>query len=191
MHATKQRLLEAGLQLMLSRGYHAIGVQEILAETRIPKGSFYHHFESKEDFALQVIDLYQSGVRMMLEHAFGDAASPPLQRVRNFFAAARQEYEREGYLGCLLGGLGQEMAGASEIFRKKIDGCLTGIGDTIATCLAEAQARGELPSTCDTRLLAESIVNAWEGAALRSRLRRAGNPLDSVLDFCFAAARAQ
>jgi len=127
----------------------------------------------------------------MLEHAFSAVTSPPLQRVRNFFETARREYERQGYLGCLLGGLGQEMSGASEVFRKKIDGCLTGIGETIARCLEEARCRGDLPSTCDPRLLAETIVNAWEGAALRSRLRRAGNPFDTVLDFCFAAARAQ
>lgn len=191
MHETKQRLLEAGLRLMLERGYHAIGVQDILAETGVPKGSFYHHFESKEDFALQVIDLYQSDVHAMLDRYLADRRQPPLARVRSFFAAVRRAYEEQGYLGCLLGTLGQELSGASPVFRRKIDGCLTVIGNGIARCLEEARGRGEVPATCNPQLAAVLIVNAWEGAALRSRLVRGRQPLDSVLDFCFAAIQAQ
>ena len=190
IHLTKQRLLDAGLRLMLERGYHAIGIQDILDDTGIPKGSFYHHFESKEDFALQVVDQYQAGVHALLEQTMNDRAYPPLQRIRNFFAGVRQSYEQEGYLGCLLGSLGQEMSGASDVFRRKIDTCITAIGDYIARCLEEARSRGDLPSTCDPKLNAELIVNAWEGAALRSRLVRGSRPLDIVLDFCFAAMKA-
>jgi TetR/AcrR family transcriptional repressor of nem operon len=34
-------------------GYNALGLQTVLDETSIPKGSFYHHLKDKEDFALQ------------------------------------------------------------------------------------------------------------------------------------------
>ena len=57
-HATKQRLLDAGLPMLLKQGYNNLGIQALLAATDTPKGSFYHHFKDKEDFALQVIDLY-------------------------------------------------------------------------------------------------------------------------------------
>ena len=191
VHATKQRLLEAGLRLMLERGYHAIGVQELLTETGIPKGSFYHHFESKEEFGLAVIELYQSGARHLLAHVMADPRTPPLERIRNFFAAVRRSYEQEGYLGCFLGALGQELSGANEDFRRKIEGCLREIENGVARCLVETRARGELPASCDTRLTAQMIVNAWEGAALRSRLLRGRRPLDAVLDFCFLGAKAQ
>lgn len=190
-HATKQRLVAVGLRLMLERGYHAIGVQEILSEARVPKGSFYHHFASKEEFALQVIDAYQSRVRELLEVTLSDRRHPPLDRVRNFFTGVREAYEAEGYLGCFLGALGQELSGTSEVFRRKIDGCLDSIAAAHAVCLEEARVRGDLPSTCDPRLTAELLVNAWEGAALRSRLRRDARPLDEVLDFCLAAMAAR
>lgn len=190
VHATKQRLLEAGLALMLERGYNAIGVQEILSATNVPKGSFYHHFASKEDFALQVIDLYQSDVRALLVAVTGDRDTPPLARVRRFFGEVRRSYEREGYLGCFLGALGQELSGGNELFRRKIESCIKEIENAVARCLAEARAMGELPASCDTRLTAHMIVNAWEGAALRSRILRARKPLDQVLDFCFQSAMA-
>ena len=187
VHETKQRLITVGLRLLLERGYHAVGVQELLTETDIPKGSFYHHFASKEDFALQVIDAYQANVHALLDATLEDGRRPPLERVRVFFERVREAYEAEGYLGCLLGGLGQELSGASELFRRKIEGCIASIAGRIALCLEEARAKGDLPSAADPRSMAELLVNAWEGAALRSRLVRSSRPLDAVLDFYFAA----
>ena len=57
-HPTEQRQLDAGLALFLEHGYHRLSIQALLAATGTPKGSFYHHFKDKEDFALQVIDQY-------------------------------------------------------------------------------------------------------------------------------------
>jgi TetR/AcrR family transcriptional regulator, transcriptional repressor for nem operon len=187
MHETKQRLILAGLRLMLARGYHAVGVQDVLGETGIPKGSFYHHFESKEDFALQLIDAYQGNVHLLLAATLKSAGRPPLDRVRAFFDGVRAAYADEGYLGCFLGALGQELSGASDVFRRRIDGCLGEISAGIRFCLDEARERGDLPATTDTAAMADLLVNAWEGAALRSRLVRSAQPLDGVLDFYFSS----
>lgn len=191
MHETKQRLIVAGLRLMLERGYHGLGLNDLLAETGVPKGSFYHHFESKEDFALQVLDAYVANVHAMLESALSDADHPPLERVRSFFEGVRDAYAAEGYLGCFLGALGQELSGASEIFRVRIEGCVHAIASRIARCLEEARARGDLPADTDPVQMADVLVDAWEGAAFRTRLVRNGRPLDAVLDFYFAAVAAR
>jgi TetR/AcrR family transcriptional regulator, transcriptional repressor for nem operon len=188
MHATKRQLLEAGLTMLLERGYNDLGIQALLAATGTPKGSFYHHFESKEDFALQVVDLYMDEVHQGLDACLADDGRPPLQRVRSFFEATREKYQKDGYLGCMLGGIGQELAGVSASFREKIDGCLSTIGERIAACLMDAKDRGDLPAHADPRRMATLLVNCWEGAALRSRLRRSADPLDDMLDFYFQAA---
>lgn len=189
MHETKRRLIDAGLRLMLANGYHALGVQQLLAETRIPKGSFYHHFESKEDFALQVIDAYTANVHALLDVVLSDRNKAPLDRVRNFFENVRLAYEAEGYLGCFLGALGQELSGASDLFRRKIEGCLADISSRLAETIADAKSRGDLPANVNPREMADVLVDAWEGAALRTRLVRSGRPLDAVLNFYFTAVR--
>jgi len=189
MHETKQRLIEAGLRLMLSNGYHALGVQQLLSETGVPKGSFYHHFESKEDFALQVIDAYTANVHALLDVVLNDRTRPPLERVRHFFEHVRLAYEADGYLGCFLGTLGQELSGTSEVFRRKIGGCLADISSRLASAIAEAKASGQVPPSVDPREMADVLVDAWEGAALRTRLMRSGRPLDAVLNFYFSAVR--
>lgn len=190
MHETKRQLLDAGLEMLLRRGYNDLGIQGLLEATGIPKGSFYHHFQSKEDFALQVVDRYMEEVHQGLDACLSDEATPPLKRVRNFFEATRQKYEGDGYLGCMLGAVGQELAGVNDVFRAKIDECLSTIGDRVAVCLVAAQARGELPDGADPRKLARLLVNCWEGAALRSRLRRSADPLTEMLDFYFGVAVA-
>ncbi len=188
MHSTKRQLLETGLAMLLQRGYNDLGIQAVLDATGTPKGSFYHHFASKEDFALQVLDLYMEGVHTGLDACLLDPATPPLQRIRNFFEATRESYRGEGYLGCLIGGLGQELAGVSEAFRKKIEECFLAIGERLEKCLADAHARGELPADSDSHKLSMLLVNCWEGAALRSRLQRRADPLDEMLDFYFQRA---
>jgi TetR/AcrR family transcriptional repressor of nem operon len=127
-------------------------------------------------------------VHAALQACLYDEAVPPLHRVRNFFETTRDSYGRDGYLGCMLGGLGQELAGVSDVFRERIDGCLSVIGEQIATCLASAKEKGELPAGADPEQLATLLVNCWEGAALRSRLRRSPAPLDQMLDFYFGTA---
>jgi len=187
MAETKQRLLEAGLDLLLQRGYNNLGIQALLTETGIPKGSFYHHFENKEDFALQVIDRYMEEVHAGLDFCLGEESVPPIQRVRNFFEATSNKYSQDGYLGCMLGGLGQELAGVSVVFRHRIDACLAVIGERVGSCLELAVERGDLPKDADPHHLAALLVNCWEGAALRSRLQRSPAPLMAMLDFYFNA----
>ncbi len=187
-HSTKQRLLDAGLAMLLEHGYNDLGIQALLAATRTPKGSFYHHFEDKQDFALQVIDQYMRGVHAGLDACLGDTGRPPLERVRRFFDMTRQHYRREGYMGCLLGGLGQELSGVSEVFRRKVEACFSKIAARLAVCLEEARQRGDIPPDSDARRMAGLLVDCWEGAALRSRLRRDAAPLKAMLDFYFRSA---
>lgn len=185
---TRTRLLETGLELLLRHGYHDLGIQSVLAAAGVPKGSFYHSFRSKEDFALQVVERYMAEVHEGLDLALRDATCPPLMRVRRFFEMTRDKYETEGYLGCLLGGLGQELAGVSPAFQEKIEQCFSVIAGRTANCLEEARQQGDLPPDTDPAHMANLLVNCWEGAALRSRLRRDPAPLDAMLDFYFSAA---
>lgn len=190
MHSTKQRLIDAGLCMLLEQGYNSLGIQALLTATGIPKGSFYHHFKDKEDFALKVIDAYISEVHTGLDGCLRDHELPPLSRVRRFFELTQQKYQEDGYMGCLMGGLGQELSGVSEVFRRKIEWCFSSIAERLASCLDEARQRGEIPAACDVRQMADVLVDCWEGAALRSRLRRNPASLNAMLDFYIRSVAA-
>lgn len=187
-HATKHQLLAQGIDLLLRSGYNDLGISALLEAGGTPKGSFYHHFRSKQDYALQVIDLYMEDVHAGLTACLQNPQRPPLERIRDFFAASEEKYRMQGYLGCLLGGLGQELSGINDVFRHKVEQCLQQIADRLSACLGEAVERGDLPKHADPKRMAERLVNCWEGAALRTRLRRDPAPLREMLDFYFAAA---
>lgn len=181
----RQELLKQGMAMLLRHGYNDSGIAALLEATQTPKGSFYHYFKSKEDFGLEAVDLYMEEVHAGLDFCLGDTSLSPLQRVRRFFELSEAKYRSEGYLGCLLGGLGQELSGVSEVFRRKVEQCFAEIGARIATCLQEAIKSGELPEDTDPTQMARLLINCWEGAALRSRLLRDPGPLREMLDFYF------
>ena len=184
-HPTKQRLIDVGMGMLLKHGYHDLGIQALLDATSTPKGSFYHHFRDKEDFVLQAIDQYMGHVHAGLDACLLDQSLSPLKRVRRFFEMTQQVYQSQGYMGCLLGGLGQELSGVSEVFRCKVENCLSQIAKRLAACLEEARKAGEIPSVSKPQQLSSLLVDCWEGATLRSRLRGDAAPLRTMLDFYF------
>jgi TetR/AcrR family transcriptional repressor of nem operon len=188
---TKQQLLEQGMKMLLRHGYHDLGMTALLDAVAVPKGSFYHHFQSKEDFALQAIDWYMRDVHAGLDSCLADETLRPLDRVRRFFELSEQKYRGEGYLGCLLGGLGQELSGVSDVFRRKVEDCFASIARRIAACLDQAVLAGDLAPGTNSRAMADLLVNCWEGAALRCRIRRDPQPLRDMLDFYFRSAAAR
>jgi len=184
LHVTKRRLLDVGLATLLERGYNATGIQDLLVATSVPKGSFYHHFASKEDFALQVVNRYLADVHAMLEQALGDTDRAPLERVRSFFERLMALYAHQGYLGSLLGLLGQELA-MNTAFRRRIEGAFDGIARRLADALDEGRRRGDLPAEADPLQAANLMLDCWEGAAARSRLLRSPAPLEAALEISF------
>ena len=114
--------------------------------------------------------------------------SDSLERVRHFFDRLLAFYASQGYLGSLLGLLGQELAVASTAFRRRIEEAFDNIARRLAESLEEARARGDLPQDTDPTQTATFMVNTWEGAALRSRLARNAAPLEAALEATFRAA---
>ena len=74
------------------------------------------------------------------------------------------------------------------MFRRKIEKCFTEISERTAACLEEARQRGDIAADADTRRMAGLLVDCWEGAGLRSRLRGNASPLNAMLDFFFQSA---
>ena len=169
--------------MLLRQGYNNLGLQALLDTAGVPKGSFYHHFKDKEDFAVQVIDAYIANVHSTLDACVTNATLPPLGRIRAFFEQVERSYQKDGYLGCLMGGLGQELSGVSDLFRAKIDWCFSSIADRLRLCLEVAKEDGAISPEVDTTAMANLLVDCWEGAALRSRLKRSPAPLAAMLDF--------
>ncbi len=183
---TKTRLLEEGSALILERGYAATGIQDILRAAGVPKGSFYHHFRSKEDFGLQVLDRYGEAAYRLLDERLSDESHPPIERIRLFFQDVFIDWESKSCrYGCLLGKLGQELAEINTTYRLTIAAIFERWSLRIAACLSEAQARGELDASINPAIMASQLVDGFEGAAMRMKLLQTTEPLQGFLDVYF------
>lgn len=106
----RELLLRAGLEVLTEKGFTATGLDEILRQAQVPKGSFYHYFASKEAFGLALIDGYGKFFARKLDRHLRNPALSPLQRLHAFVQDAQSGMARFAYRrGCLIGNLGQEI----------------------------------------------------------------------------------
>ena len=187
---TREQLLEAGLETLHKRGFNATGVQDIVDAAGVPKGSFYNHFASKDALGAEVVQLYaekSAERRRMLQ----DTAVAPLLRLRRYFEGLNALGVPSGYAsGCLLGNFASEVSGQSPAIRDCLAMAFGDWTDAVAAVIAEAQQAGAVPRKLPASALATSLIDAWEGAVLRSKVTRSRAPLDTFLAVAFAKTLA-
>jgi TetR/AcrR family transcriptional repressor of nem operon len=117
----REKLLTAGLEALHKRGFNGTGVQDITDAAKVPKGSFYNHFESKDALGVEVVERYAAkgaGRREPLMEGSG----PPLTRLRTYFKALNQLGPATGFSrGCLLGNFGTELSAQSPAIRAALE----------------------------------------------------------------------
>jgi TetR/AcrR family transcriptional regulator, transcriptional repressor for nem operon len=108
-HDSKTKLLDAALQVFRAKGYAATTVEVICNEAGLTKGSFFHHFESKDDLALSAIAHWDAMTEGRFAAAPYHKLSDPLDRLIGYlkFRGAILTGELPDYT-CLLGTLVQE-----------------------------------------------------------------------------------
>ncbi|MEM8497605.1 MAG: TetR family transcriptional regulator C-terminal domain-containing protein [Pseudomonadota bacterium] len=178
----KERLLQLGLAVMQERGYNGTGVKDIVEAAKVPKGSFYTYFHSKESFAVEAIECvaeqnYQAAA-LLLNHQ----NKPPLERLNDFFKEnAIDACDSEFRIGCFMGNMCQEMADSSELIRLAVKSALGKMTGLIAEVLDEAAEKGDVVLVQDAPSTAQFLLNAWQGALLRMKAEKAETPIDAFL----------
>ena len=183
---TREHLIDVGLELMHRHGYNTTGLTEILKAADIPKGSFYHHFGSKEDFAAAVLGRYVAHEGEHAATVLNDLKTSPLKRLRRYFSDLMKIYGQKGAIpGCMMGRFSLEMATESPQLRKQISASFAHWQQTIATVIQQAAAQKELPAGTDPDSLAGFLLNSWEGALLRSQAEKNDAPLETFMRYVF------
>ncbi|CEP34888.1 MULTISPECIES: TetR/AcrR family transcriptional regulator [Halomonadaceae] len=177
-NATRDKLIDSGAQLISQQGYNATGINAVLKTCGVPKGSFYHYFSSKEDFGLAVIERFATRYDETLVALLEDNDTPPLERLRRYFAAGREHmHECNHATGCLIGNLGQELSGQSDTFRDALNLVFQRWEQRFVQCLKDAQAQGDIAIRTTPEALASFILTGWEGAILRAKMLKSVEPM--------------
>ena len=177
-------ILAKGAALMTVRGYHGTGVQDIVQSAGVPKGSFYHYFASKEDFAVQALAFIYQPRLSRYALSLADTSLAPLPRILNYYRELIGHFakqQRPEY-HCFIGTLSFEMAQLSQPIGQQVAAILNQSVQILADCLEQARIKGDLSASTDTQRLAEFIANAWEGALMRMKVGGDVEPLEIFLD---------
>jgi TetR/AcrR family transcriptional regulator, transcriptional repressor for nem operon len=168
---TRDHLLATGLKIFHAGSFHGTGVQDVTGAADVPKGTFYTHFDSKERFGAEVLGRYWERRADRGLAILSDETRSPLERLRAYFESRTQ---RSGPCdkGCLIGNFSAELAGESRLIRDRLAGVFAAWTQMLAGCIREAQAAGELRTTLDPESLAAFLIDAYEGAVLRTKVDR-------------------
>lgn len=76
------------MRQFIQRGYNACSVEDITIAARVPKGSFYNHFKSKQSLAAEIVTEY--GKSTTDRSVLTNSTIAPLTRLKKHFAALRK-----------------------------------------------------------------------------------------------------
>src|SRR5580704_17871521 len=181
--SVRDRIMKAGLDRFHTLGFSACGVQEIVDEAGVPKGSFYNYFKAKELLADEVLKAYAAGSRREM---LSDKEVAPLERVRAHFEFLASRYAKFGYgKGCLIGNIAAETSDRMPIIRKALAHGLANWTELVAGALRDGQADGSIKATLNVDEAARFLINSWEGAVIRMKIANSRQPLDDFFAIVF------
>ncbi len=177
----KEDIIAIGGELMRKRGYHATGINDILKEAGIPKGSFYNFFPTKEAFSIAVLRWYGGRMQRAMIGIFQQQGASPMARIQKFYRLMITGNKEEGYrFGCLLNNLSIEVAGLSDVMAEETDRMFQLWLDEIEAVVAVGQQQGEITDQYPARDIAEFIHTSFFGAFARMKSVRDASPLLTV-----------
>lgn len=177
----KDKLLDQGVTLLLEKGYHATGLKEILEAVKIPKGSFYAYFDSKERFAAEAIAHYIEPFIQRLSDHLQDPSRDGLAALKAYYLELIGEVAQSGFKGgCLLGNLMGEIGDTSPLCRQALLDAVGRYGELQREALERGQKQGSVRLDRSAQDMADLMLNGWQGALLRMKVEQSVAPLQAV-----------
>lgn len=180
--STRQTILDTAQLIVSRKGFSAVGLNEILQAADVPKGSFYHYFNSKDAFGVVLLDTYFDNYVKGMEQLFqqpGLSGGARLMRYWQTWVDNQTGCTDAGK--CLAVKLGAEVSDLSEPMRLALQ---RGTARTIAL-LAEALRHGvedgSLTAQQHPESLARRLYALWLGTSVMSKITRTSAPFDEAL----------
>jgi len=177
---TPKRILDAARELMLDKSFHSVGLKQILDAVKVPKGSFYYYFASKEQFGVELLKHYLADASTLKRSLLisKKQEADPLKRLFAYLNGSINFIQSNpGKFPCLALKLASEVSDLSEGMREEL---ARGFQDWIGIyqeVLEEAVSEKMLPATLDTASEAQLIQDLLTGAIKRAVIDRCADPV--------------
>jgi AcrR family transcriptional regulator len=165
---TRQRLVDAALDVFSRNGYERATVDEIVRDAGFSKGAFYVHFESKDDLFWQLleerIEAQQETFRQALDPS--DSVIENERRVLEVLFAAQSEDRLSPALFLEFAAHGMR----NDKVRERLGEMYARWHAFVVETLKQGREQGHVRSDFDVSLLASALIALFEGTMIQSRL---------------------
>lgn len=100
MNDKADAVIRAALDLFSEHGYHAVGVDLVIARSQVAKRTFYKYFSSKEKLIEQVLVARDHAVRSDIVNAV-EGSQLPIDKLESLFTSYRDCFAQENFHGCM------------------------------------------------------------------------------------------
>ncbi len=155
VHSTRQKILLAAFKEIHLNGYQAASIQSIINQAGVTKGALYHHFKSKHELVMALLDeVYAEYVENTFIKPMQDSDDPIAVLVGTLNTIKSQMTDEDIALGCPVDSLAQEMSPIDEAIQQRIDQLYQYKREN----MVEAFQRGQDAGTVKKEVSAESIA---------------------------------
>ncbi|WP_203843549.1 TetR/AcrR family transcriptional regulator [Winogradskya humida] len=170
---TRHRILDSARRIVASKGYAAVGINEVLGDAKVPKGSFYHFFESKDAFGRAMLDDYFVEYLAEMDAFLAEPGLTTAQRLMNYWASWYDNQSFNDCQGkCLAVKLGAEVADLSEPMRLSLEAGTGEIINRLESAITAGVGDGSVTVVNDPRATAQMLYDMWMGASVMAKIRR-------------------
>jgi TetR/AcrR family transcriptional repressor of nem operon len=179
---TRQGILDAAHRLVGAKGFSGVGLNEILTAAKVPKGSFYHYFGSKEAFGEALLAGYFEEYLAAIDTTLAKPGLSHAERLMTYWGQwqATQgsiDYQRK----CLAVKLAAEVSDLSEPMRLALKAGTAGIIDRVTAAIEAGIAEGSLTIEGKPHATAETLYHLWLGASLMAKIDRSDAPFTAAM----------
>jgi len=168
----RQKLLDAALTVIRTKGYSATTVDELCAAAGVTKGAFFHHFKSKDALGVAAADHWSEMTGTMFAQAPYHHHADPLDRVLGYVAFRKALLQGElPDVTCLVGTMVQETYDTIPAIRDACDRSISNHAATLESDIEAAMRARNIQSEWTARSLALHTQAVLQGAFILAKAK--------------------
>lgn len=168
---TRAALIEEGIQQLSVHGYHGTGIKQVLDAVKVPKGSFYNYFGSKEAYVAEIIVEYNQQALAMFDDFIKHSSLPAIAQLKAIYEFMLAKFANQScQKGCLIGSIAAEIGNTYALCQQAMQTSVEDWLIRLSRLIQKGQDQESIRQDIPAKDLAELVWSAWEGSLIKMKM---------------------
>lgn len=173
--STRDALIQAGITQLSAYGYHGTGIKQILDIVKVPKGSFYNFFNSKDAFVAELIDTYSQHLMKQIIQFVQESEIElnTLDKIRAITLFSLDKFETTQYThSCLIATISADIDDNHPLSLKMLNQSIDRCQALFTQLFQHAQEEGVMRHDLFAKQMAKIYWSTWQGTLISMRISK-------------------